>query len=235
MSGHRILHDALVAPLASHDPGASGTITWILGTLGPGDSAAVTFTVTVNDFVEDGTVVKNTAHIVSTQTARAGSNTVHTSVQAPDIAFTKSGPTAAKQGQVITYTLSYQNIGGAQATGVTIRDVIPDSTTYVAESMAIMTDSSWITLSDAAGDDLGTYIPVSPTLIITPGNVAAGDTGMIRFNVQINPDLSPGSLIPNWATLDRDMDIPRESNLVATRISELLIDKAVETTVRLCA
>ena len=27
MSGHRVLHDALVAPLESYDPGASGTIT----------------------------------------------------------------------------------------------------------------------------------------------------------------------------------------------------------------
>ena len=27
MSGHRVLHDALLAPLESYDPGASGTIT----------------------------------------------------------------------------------------------------------------------------------------------------------------------------------------------------------------
>jgi uncharacterized repeat protein (TIGR01451 family) len=209
--------------------GASGTITWTIGTLKPGDSGSVTFTVLVNNFVEDDTVIKNTAYIVSTQTTAAGSNTVQTHVQAPDIAFTKSGPTIAGQGQTITYTLSYENAGGAQATGIVIRDAMPLSTTYVASSTAIFAGSDWIELSDAAGDDLGTYVPLSSTLIVTPGNVAAGDVGMIRFSVQIDQGLSSGSLIRNWATLDRDMDIPRESNLAATRISELLIDKSAET------
>jgi len=206
---------------------ASSTITWALGTLAPGDSDSVTFTVTVNDFVEDGTVIKNVGYINSNQTAKAGSNVVRTTVLAPDVKLTKRGAAVATQGQVTTYTLSYENVGMAQATGVTIQDTIPASTTYVTGSLAINTGSGWITLTDDSDDgDQGAYTP--PTLTVTLSTIAAGEAGQIRFNVQVEDDLAPGSLILNSATLDRDLDIPQESNLAVTRISDLLISKAAE-------
>jgi len=213
--------------------GASGTITWALGTLAPGASDSVTFTVTVNDFVADGTVIGNAGYINSEQMVEAGSNVVRTIVLAPNVELTKSGPTAAAQGQMITYTLSYENVGGAQATGVTIQDTIPVSTTYVTGSMAINTGSGWTALTDAADADEGAYI--SPTLTITPGatvgTIAAGEAGQIRFSVWLNEGLPPDSPILNSVTLDRNLDIPRESNLAVTRISDLLINKAAEQTV----
>jgi len=211
----------------SYNP-ASGAVTWTLETLAPGVSDHVTFTATVNDFVEDSTVVENVGYISSHQTVKSGSNHVRTTVIAPAVKFTKSGPTAATRGQAITYTLYYENLGGAQATEVTIRDTLPVSTTYVSGSLTINTGSGWITLTDATGDDQGAYI--SPTLTITPGVIAAGEKGWIRYNVQINDNLPAGSRILNWATLDRDLDIPRESNLAVTRISNLLINKAAEQT-----
>ncbi len=210
--------------------GASGTISWTLGALAPGTSGIATFTVMVNDFVEDGTVIKNVGYIKGNQAAEAGSNVARTTVLAPDVEFTKSGPTAAVQGLVITYTLSYKNVGGAQATGVTIQDTIPVSSTYVTGSLAINTGDEWVTLSDAAGDDQGAYI--APTLVITPGTIpgaiAAGEEGWIRYSVRLDGDLPSGSLILNSATLDQYLDIPRESNLAVTRISDLLISKAAE-------
>lgn len=216
----------------AYDP-ASGTVTWSLGTLPPGTSGSVTFTVTVNGFVEDGTVVENVGYIDSDQTVAAGSNAARTRVLAPDVAFTKTGPTVAARGQIITYTLSYENVGGAHATGVTIQDPIPASTTYVNGSMAINTGSGWVGLTDAADGDQGTYVP--PNLIVrpgaTPGIIAPGETGQIRFSVQIDEDLPSGSLVRNWATLDQDLDIPRDSNLAVTRISDLLISKAAAQSV----
>jgi len=207
--------------------GASSSINWTLGTLAPGTSGSVTFTVIVNDFVEDGTVIENMGYIDSDQTTKAGSNMVRTTVLAPDVEFTKAGPNVAAQGQVITYTLSYENVGRAHATGVTVQDTIPASTIYVAGSLAINTGSGWVTLTDDPDDgDQGAYI--SPMLIITPGTIAAGGAGQIRFSVQIEDDLPPGSLILNSATLDRDLDTPRESNLAVTRISDLLINKTAE-------
>jgi len=212
-----------------YDP-ASGTITWTLGTLQPGASGRVTFVVQVNDSVEDGTVVENVAYIRSTEAAEGGSNTVRTTVSAPDVEFTKLGPAVAARGQVITYTLSYENVGGARATGVEILDTIPVSTTYVDGSLALDVGGGWISLSDAADGDPGSYI--SPTLVITPGvipgTIAPGEAGQVRFNVRLDDDLPPGSLIQNWATLHQDRGIPQESDLAVTHVSSLAISKAAE-------
>ncbi|MDY7077395.1 MAG: hypothetical protein SXV54_10780, partial [Chloroflexota bacterium] len=228
-----MLHDAIPIQYVTFDAasdggaysGDSGTITWALGELAPETSGAVTFTVTVNNFVGNGTVIENAGDVSSNQTAKASSNIVRTTVLAPDIKFTKSGPTVAGCGQTITYTLSHENIGRAQATEVRIQDTIPLSTTYVTGSLAINTGSGWVALSDDAGDDMGAFSSLSSTLVITPGAIAAGDAGQIRFSVRIDESLPHGSLIRNWATLDRDLDIPRESNLAVTRISDLLIAK----------
>jgi len=209
---------------------ASGTVTWELGTLVPGASGHATFIVTVNDFVEDGTVIKNMAYIDSAEGVAGGSNVVRTTVLAPEVEFTKLGPAIVARGQAITYTLSYENAGGAQATGVVIRDTIPVSTTYVGGSLAIDTGSGWDTLTDATDGDQGAYI--SPTLVITPGGVpgtiGAGETGRVRFSVRPGGSLSLGSRIQNWARLSREPGISLESNLAVTRISSLTINKAAE-------
>ncbi len=204
----------------------SGAITWMLAPLGPGIGGTVEFTVTVNSFVENGTVIENVGYIEGDQAAKAGSNVARTTVLAPDVKFTKSGPTAAYRGNVITYTLAYENVGGVAATEVVISDTIPLSTTYVPGSLAINTGVGWVALTDASGDDQGTYI--SPTLVITPDIVAAGEAGQIRFSVQLDSDLPSSSLIMNSATLDRRLDMPRESNLAVTHILDLVIGKSAE-------
>jgi uncharacterized repeat protein (TIGR01451 family) len=207
----------------------SGSIVWSLGTLLPGASGEVTFTVRVNNFVEDGTVLKNIGYIRSDQT-QAGSNEVRTVVNAPKIEFSKAGADASARGQVITYTLSYHNVGGSPATGVVITDTITPLVAYVPGSLAINTGGGWMPLSDAPDADQGGYI--SPTLVIAPGlsagTIVSGEAGQIRFNVRARQDLPQASLILNSFTLDRDLSIPRESNTVVTRISDLLLEKAAQ-------
>jgi uncharacterized repeat protein (TIGR01451 family) len=210
---------------------ASGSIIWTLGTLAPGDRGMVSFTATVNKFVEDGTILKNVAYLKSDQT-RAGSNEVRTTVLAPRVRFSKAGPDAAARGQVITYTLSYRNGGGSKAAGAVISDRIPSLTSYVPGSLAINTGDGWARLSDAIDSDQGAWVGSSIVVApgLDPGTLAPGEAGQIRFNVRIDADLPPSSLILNSATLDRDWDIPRESNTVVTRISDLLLTKEAQQT-----
>ncbi len=209
--------------------GASGAVNWSVASLAPGASASVTLTVHVNNFVRDGVQIRNVAYIDSDQTNWANSNIVLTRVHAPEVTLNKSAPTAAARGRPITYTLSYQNSGSADATNVLIWDTIPLYTTYVPGSLAIMTDTTWTALSDAVDGDAGALI--SSTLFISPGVasgvIAAGESGQIRFSVLISDTIPPDTLILNWATLDRDLDNPHDSNLVITRISELVLTKSV--------
>jgi len=211
----------------------SSTVAWSLDQLAPHATGAVTFTARVNSFVEPGTVVENVAAIESDQAERASSNRVQTSVLAPDLSFSKSAPTLAAAGEVITYLLRYENTGSGPATGVRIQDTIPVSTTYVSGSLALDTGSGWVPLTDAGDGDPGAYL--SPTLVITPGqtpgSVASGEAGQVRFQVRLDAGLQSGSPVLNAATLDRDLDTPRSSNLAVTRIFSLLIEKTSQQAV----
>jgi uncharacterized repeat protein (TIGR01451 family) len=51
---------------------------------------------------------------------------------APGLTITKSGPPTANSGNNITYTITYGNTGGADATGVVIQDPVPAGTTFVS-------------------------------------------------------------------------------------------------------
>jgi len=215
----------------AYDP-ASSTVTWDLGTLTPGASGTTVLTATVNGFVEEGTVVENTAYLASDQAARVGSNSARTTVLAPDVQLIKSVPIGAYPGDQITYTLFYENVGGAPATGVTVQDIIPPPTTYVTGSLSINTGAGWAILTEDSDADQGAY--VSRTVLVTPGvipgTVAPGETGQIRFALQLDPDLPLGSFVQNWATLDRDLYKPSNTNLGVTYISDLLIHKAARPT-----
>jgi uncharacterized repeat protein (TIGR01451 family) len=219
------------SPGGIYDP-ASSTVTWDLGTLAPGASGTKAITARINDYVQEGTVVENTAYLTSDQIARIGSNSVRTAVLAPDVQLTKSAPLGAHPGDEITYTLFYENVGGAPATGVTVQDIIPPSTTHVTGSLSINNGTGWTALTEDSDADQGAYI--SRTVIVTPGvvpgTVASGETGQIRFTLRLDPGLPPGSFVQNWAALDRDLHRPSNSNMAVTYISDLLIHKAARPT-----
>ena len=231
-----VLRDALPlqhATFLSASPGAQfdpvgGTLGWELGDLPPGAGGSLTLTLQVNRFVDDGTLVENVAFLDSDQT-RAGSNPVRTLVRAPDLVVNKEGPAGASPGQIITYTLTFRNKGGLEATGVRLSDTLPASVTYVPGSMAMDMGGGWVALTDAADGDPGAFL--SPTLVVTPGLLPGGVTGRLRFQVRVRDDLPPDSLILNTAILDRDFDIPRPSNTLVTRLSSLLLSQQAETRV----
>ncbi len=217
-----------------YDP-TSATIRWHIDTLNPGVSGTLVLTTTINDFVTDGTLIENVTTANSSSPAVViNSNKVRTKVIGPAITFRKSGPAAGIPGQVLTYILSYENLGGEQATTVLIQDTIPISTTYVTGSLAINTGSGWEPLTDADDTDQGSYHPSTRTVVVrpgsTPGSIAPQEAGQIRFDVRIDAEAPLGSPIPNWATLNRDLDSPRDSNLVLTRVADLLLNKAAAPT-----
>ncbi len=206
----------------------SGTIVWDIPSIPPGGEGAVNFTVEVKSFVEEGTVIKNVGYIEDAQQVEAGSNVARTTVLAPDVQFTKSGPPIATPGEVITYLLSYENIGGVAATGVIIHDVIPDSTSYTPGSLAINDGSGWQSLTDEEDEDQGYYDSLDAILYVELGRLDPGEAGQISFAVRVDEGLPSGSTVRNWATFNRDMDIPRQSNLMVTQLADLSVDKSAQ-------
>ena len=86
---------------------------------------------------------------------------------APGLTISKSGPPTANTGQNITYTITYGNSGGADATGVVIQDPVPVGTTFVSAT--------------GGGTEAGGVVTWNI------GTIPAGTTGLtVQFTVTVN-------------------------------------------------
>lgn len=102
-----------------------------------------------------------------------------------------SSATTVKPGEVLEYTITYTNIGSQTATEVSINDLIPANTTYVAGSLVINSTVK----TDAVGDDEASFAPATGTTFnvgtgatgAIGGNVTQGVTGTVKFRVRVNP------------------------------------------------
>jgi uncharacterized repeat protein (TIGR01451 family) len=81
-------------------------------------------------------------------------------------------------GATMEYTITVANAaGGAQATAVTLADVIPANTTFVPGSITL----NAVAVSDAIGYNAGTS-----TVSVTSATLNAGSTATLKFRVTIN-------------------------------------------------
>ena len=87
----------------------------------------------------------------------------------------------AALGDILTYTIRYGATGSSTATNVFITDPIPAGTRYVTGSLRL--NGLWLT--DAGGDDGGSFDPVANRVAVTLPAVAAGETGLISFQVRV--------------------------------------------------
>ena len=109
-----------------------------------------------------------------------------TPIQTVVISPTKTANlTFAEIGDNVTYTVTFTNQGTIPATGVTITDSLPPSTTFVTNSVTVNT------------------IPqpgVSPISGISVGTVNPGEIVTVTFQVQINA-IPPNGKIENTASV----------------------------------
>ncbi|PSL48796.1 putative repeat protein (TIGR01451 family)/gliding motility-associated-like protein [Chitinophaga niastensis] len=197
--------------------GGSGNNISLIARVGGSNSGTVTITVT-------GTVRVNAANtIVNTVAAVSGgtkTSTVTTSVnKSVDLRINKTAPAAMAAGEAITYVVTVNNGGPADATGATINDVIPADVQQVSWTA---TAANGATVLPASGSSSN----VSLTADI-PAN-----TGIVTLTVKgiVNPAFS-GTLI-NTATAVPAIGIidPRPAtvtvNTVVTAVPGLSVVKS---------
>ena len=112
---------------------------------------------------------------------------------APDLSVVKSaGSDVVRPGEVLVYTLSYANEGTQTATGVALREVVPEHGVFVPGA----SDPEW---SCAGGGVAGS---VCTRLV---GNLAPGDNGSVAFAVRVDEVLPAGvEEVVNSATIFDD-------------------------------
>ena len=114
------------------------------------------------------------------------------------------------RGDVIEYTISFENAGTDDATNTVLTDSIPNNTTYVPGSMEIVSSDTTDVigpLSDSSGNDQGEFDGSQVIINLGAGaNSANGGTyqpnegAVVRFQVTINND-APLGTITNTANL----------------------------------
>ena len=146
----------------------TNTLSWNLGEQKANASGTVSFTVEVTEAALNNKV-ENQANI------QIGDNNAETTSK-PEVFV--PGKTSADDnkgdiqvGDVLTYTVSYANLGKDPAT-VTITDVLPSGLTYV----------------DKSASDGGIYNNRANTLTWTIEGVKPGTTGVVTFRATVNED-----------------------------------------------
>ena len=200
------------------DPGTK-TISWdvknvpgAIDATHPGTVAPLSFQVTVDAADANNSVITNQAsfsdiNTVDCLTPLTGlraptqgtclTNTVTNPVVKPIINVVKSEPTpgngqtvTAGQSAPITYSLSVTNAGSAVANDVTVTDVIPNGSTYVANSANL--GGTFNSTTNTVSWDLAS-VPAA-TNATTPGTA-----GPLTFQVTVNSSDANGSTITNQA------------------------------------
>jgi uncharacterized repeat protein (TIGR01451 family) len=98
----------------------------------------------------------------------------------------------AVTGDVLTYTLAYAASGSGTDSSVALADTIPAGASYVAGSMR------WngTPLTDATGDDAGSFVAAGTgEVVVTVGSVAGGTGGTVTFQAKV--DSGPPRILTN--------------------------------------
>jgi uncharacterized repeat protein (TIGR01451 family) len=172
--------------------GTSCTLT--IGTVAGGGSGSAAFAVKVNNpLTTGGSQINNTATVADPTAGASGTASDSTPITAAPIlaalkTVTDTSGGLTQPGDVLRYTITIQNTGNTVASGAAFTDAIPANTTYVAGSTL---------LNGAPVADIAGAMPfTSGGPINAPGalsgQIAAGATATIAFQVMINNQLPAG-------------------------------------------
>jgi uncharacterized repeat protein (TIGR01451 family) len=155
---------------------------WTIAVLPPHSGGTVGFVVRVNDDVPEGTIVPNNASLTSDQSdVLAGVSHVVGLLPTLAKSHVTAGPLQAQPGDLVTYTLAYNNPNVLTATGVIITDVLPVQLIFVS----------------------GTPAPsvLGNTLHWVIGDLPPGVGGAVTFTVRVASTAADGSTVQNVAQL----------------------------------
>ena len=200
-----------------------------LDTLAGGGAITVTFQVLVDATVSAGlATISNTAQLSASGVSAFDSNAADVTVDAAaNLSIHKSGSDAssdsqAQPGEVLTYTLVVSNTGNRDAANVSIQDLAPTGTSFVAGSALVTANSTGGTITTFIGDNAG-----ETSLQLDLDTLAGGGGAItVTFQALVDTPVPAGvHTISNTAqlsasgvsTFDSNVaDIPVEQSFVLT-------------------
>ncbi len=173
---------------AETSPG-SGVVAWPLFSLTAGGTVSYTVTVGIHNPLPAGyTSLVNRAEVRDGEDSNPNNNSATDTdlIRFVDLQLTKRG----FPGRIMRFVLSYRNNGNATATGVEIREAVPEHTTFVKASST----AGW-SCDDGAPAGTMCRFPV--------GAVAPRQRGSVTFTVAVDASFGDG-VIKNTASVHDD-------------------------------
>jgi uncharacterized repeat protein (TIGR01451 family) len=162
-----------------------------------------------------GTTINNTASISGTHTAQNFTTTATTSTQVtsggggsqlPDLTISKNGPTSVQTSSPMTYTLTVNNIGNANATGVKVIDTVAAGLTGIS---ATGTSLFTCSVSGQTVTCIGGAVNAGANATITINATSPSTTGTITNTAAVDPD----------DTIAESNELNNTSSLVNTQVT----------------
>jgi len=213
-----------VGAIVSQTTGTKGTGMISIGNLnidaqgGANDKLVVEFTARLLPAINSGTKVLNQGQIGSSLSSNDPSQggtanpTQTTIVSAPVFRVQKtvqdltSGTSTVTAGDTLRYTIKVNNIGSENAVGVTLRDLVPANTSYVAGSTTL--NGAAVADISAGVSPLQNGMPINTRSNLTPGampadaTASAANTATVTFDVKISVSVVNGTMISNQGFVD---------------------------------
>ena len=190
----------------------------------PGDAVTVVYEARLAPVINSGSVVRNQAQLASATSQTVSSDDPNVNgadnpamlgdedptrtliassplMQVRKVSQDMTGDAAVlRPGDRLRYTITVKNVGTENATGVSLRDLVPANTTYVAGS----TKLNGTAVPDAAGSSaLQAGVQIRAPEDATPGALRAdsssttSNVATITFDVVVNAGVLDGTLISN--------------------------------------
>ena len=211
----------------SYDDGTR-TVTWPVFALNVGSQVTRTITVTLDDPIAAGVeTIENIAtvtHPEDTNSTNDSDNDIDTVLAQPDLVVTKddAGVTASP-GEDVVYTITYQNVGNQNATGVTLTDEIPVNTSFNETDSPV----GWTCVPDHLAGSVCTYTigalaagatPQEITLVLTVDEPLPAEVTQIENTVVIADDGTNGDdPTPENNTADETTPVEAAPEVVITK------------------
>ena len=172
--------------------------------MAPGDSHTATFAVTVNNPLDNGTQIVNTATVSSDQLPDATDDATHTVQSAPVLTMAKTSAPAetgkVTPGTVVTYSVVMTNDAAATevAKNVTLLDPTPENMVYVDDT-ARLNGTSVASSSSSKGGSANPLANPFPLPDIPPG-----ESQTVTFDMKVVQPLANGTVVSNVAKMTAD-------------------------------
>lgn len=193
-----------------------------------------TWVVTIRGIVTaaNGTTINNTVSVSGTKSAQNFTTTATattlvsggTGTPLPDLTISKTGPTTVVTSAPMTYTLTVNNQGTANATDITVSDTLPAGVSGVSQSgtsLFVCTNDGAVPPAQITVQCTGGAVNQGSNATITINATAPAATGTITNTASVDPD----------NTITESNELNNASSLVNTQVTSsgggglLTIDK----------